>query len=370
MEIRSFQHEREIKLDKNGAAIRVTVVSDSETLPPYADRLSKDIAASLAIYARKSTVMPENITVDYTPQAEDAVRNGESGTRALIEPLEPRFQLDDFICDPEFRSLLDDLLFFTRNSREIRQRMPARSITRGTLINFFGHSGTGKTMVAEALAASLEKKLYILNYANIESSLLGKTARNISQVFRSIDPRGGILMLDEADAFVSSRVSQLNQGAEYALNAARSQIIREIDRFDGLIILATNLFGTYDSAVLRRIKFNLFFDLPSPAAIEKMFRAFLPEDPALPELDLCHLAALSTGLAGGDILNICEIILVRAIQHHKKTGEPVSQADLEQVVDFYQAKNRYRAEQRTRMLPSQPEKTTQGALIANEPERN
>ncbi len=310
MEEAHFRHYRQVMLTRKGDAVDFTICTASPEMPGFADALSRDIAAALAHHGRKSGAMPRAVTLDYTAPQGDAA---PAEVTALIEPIQPRFSLDDFLCEPEFRAVIDDLLFFAENFPAIRLRLKTHSITRGVLINFFGHSGTGKTMLVEAIAAALHKDLFVLNYANVESALVGKTPKNIADAFRGLDGTRAILMLDEADAFVSNRIANLRQGAEYALNAARSQIIREIDKFEGLIFLATNLFGTYDPAILRRIKFNLHFDLPGPHAARRMYTAFLPPD-LLQLDDPARLAEQAAGLSGGDIQNTCEIIVMRALQ--------------------------------------------------------
>jgi AAA+ superfamily predicted ATPase len=192
-------------------------------------------------------------------------------------------------------------------------------------------------MAAEAFARELGMDLYVMNYASVESSLLGRTPKNIARVFRAVNPEHAIILLDEADAFVSRRIVDLRQGAEYALNAARGQIIGEIDRFAGTIILATNLFATYDSAILRRIKFNLPFELPGEGAVESMLRRYLGGEAAA-AVDLPALARLSAGLSGGDVYNLAEIIVMKTLQRAEAGGSPLSMAEIGEIVSYYRSK--------------------------------
>lgn len=76
--------------------------------------------------------------------------------------------------------------------------------------------------------------------------------------------------------------------------------MKELDRFDSVVIVMSNLFKNYDSALLRRIKFKL----PDEAMLRELFALHLPKHGRV-EANFENLAGLSRGLSGGDILNIC-----------------------------------------------------------------
>ena len=342
MEDKYYQHLREIKLDREDRTARFVLETASAQVPPAGEQFCKDLAASLAMYAGRLKPFPSMVRIrfDDLPEQQDEAQGQPGGEPPLMELVEPRFSLEDFISSPEFKHVLHDVLFYAGHYTQIRAQMGVRSVTNSFLVNFFGESGTGKTMAAEAFASALGKKLYVMNFANVESSLLGRTPKNISRAFREIDAGSAIIMLDEADAFVSRRIADLRQGAEYALNAARGQIISEIDRFKGMIILATNLFGTYDNAILRRIKFNLFFELPNVEAIEQMYRNFLANADGLPGIDFVHLAEASTGLSGGDVYNLSEIIVMKALKAHTETGQDLADSEINEIITYYRQKTR------------------------------
>jgi hypothetical protein len=336
-----YEHLRDITLDRTGRTVRFVIESESAAVPEAAERFCRDVAASLAMYTRKLDPFPTAIRVQLgepDPPGDGADRPGpEAAGPDLMEKVAPRFTLDDFICPPAFRRVLDDVVFYARRYPEIRARVGVPSVTRSFLVNFSGASGTGKTMAAEAVAHALEKDLYVMNFANVESSLLGRTPKNIARAFRAVSPESAIIMLDEADAFVSRRIVDLRQGAEYALNTARGQIIGEIDRFEGTILLATNLFGTYDNAILRRIKFNLPFGLPSEAAVAAMLRRYLGEAPGI-TVDFEALARAAAGLSGGDVYNISEIIVMKSLQRSEAGEGPVEAEEMETIVSYYRSK--------------------------------
>jgi ATP-dependent 26S proteasome regulatory subunit len=80
--------------------------------------------------------------------------------------------------------------------------------------------------------------------------------------------------------------------------------MQELDRFGGVVVMTTNLFGNYDEAILRRIARHIEFALPSVDMRERLFRAHLPNPERVPA-NLRQAAVKSRGFSGGDILNAC-----------------------------------------------------------------
>ncbi len=80
--------------------------------------------------------------------------------------------------------------------------------------------------------------------------------------------------------------------------------MQELDRFDGVVIVTTNLFENYDPALLRRIQRHIHFRLPNASMRRELFALHLP-NPERVRADYAVLAGLSKGLSGGDILNVC-----------------------------------------------------------------
>ena len=73
-----------------------------------------------------------------------------------------------------------------------------------------------------------------------------------------------------------------------------------------MVIVTTNLFGNYDPALLRRIQRHIKFEMPDESMRKAIFALHLPDgSPSRVKADLSELAAVSAGLSGGDILNVC-----------------------------------------------------------------
>jgi SpoVK/Ycf46/Vps4 family AAA+-type ATPase len=80
--------------------------------------------------------------------------------------------------------------------------------------------------------------------------------------------------------------------------------MQELDRFDGVVVVTTNLFENYDPALLRRIQRHIKFRLPEASMRRELFALHIP-NPDRVQADYAVLAAISRGLSGGDILNVC-----------------------------------------------------------------
>jgi ATP-dependent 26S proteasome regulatory subunit len=112
-----------------------------------------------------------------------------------------------------------------------------------------------------------------------------------------------VLFFDEADSLLSKRVAT-GESCSTSINQNRNTLMQELDRFDGVVIVTTNLLEKHDPALLRRIQRHIHFRLPNPSMRRELF-ALHRVNPERMEPDDAVLAGLSRGLSGGDILNVC-----------------------------------------------------------------
>ncbi len=171
------------------------------------------------------------------------------------------------------------------------------------VLNFYGPPGTGKTRAALAIAHLLGKRMYQVDYSAVISKYLGDTAKHIVYAFKRARELDSVLFFDEADSLLSKRVN-MNESCATSINQNRNTLMQELDRFNGVVILTTNLFGNYDPALLRRIARHVRFQLPDRTMRHKLFELHLP-NMARVRADLDTVALESKGLSGGDILNVC-----------------------------------------------------------------
>jgi SpoVK/Ycf46/Vps4 family AAA+-type ATPase len=249
-----------------------------------------------------------------------------------VQP-EPRHDLDKMILHPEVKTDIHAGLRALEIRADLDRIWNLSSIQpqQGRcILNFYGPPGTGKTRAALGIALRLGKPLYQVDYSAVISKYLGDTAKHIKAAFAAARDHGAVLFFDEADSLLSKRVST-GESCSTSINQNRNCLMQELDHFDGVVIVTTNLFENYDPALLRRIQRHIKFRLPDASMRRELFALHLP-NPDRVTADYAVIAALSRGLSGGDILNVC----VNAIHAGSVDADPakwkVTQAILEREI--------------------------------------
>ena len=178
-------------------------------------------------------------------------------------------------------------------------------LTNGRLVQavppflFYGPPGTGKTATAEALAAELGRPLLTADYSKIQNCFVGQTEKNIVALFRRARRHNAVLFWDEADAMFHDRDAASRAWEVRDVNV----LLQEIERFDGVCILATNRKPTLDKALARRITAKVEFPRPDRARRADIWRKLLPPRmPLAEDVDPERLA--EADLSGGEIKNV------------------------------------------------------------------
>jgi len=196
-----------------------------------------------------------------------------------------------------------------------------------SILNFYGKPGTGKTMCAKAVASQLGKRLFHVDYSQVESKWVGETGKNIKKIFKIAKENEAVILLDEADSLVSRRMSDGKQSQH--INQERNIFMQELDSFRGVVILTTNLFENYDEAMLRRISQHIEFELPNFEQKITLYKNHIPEAVTKEELDFEELVAASIDFSGGDIKNVCMEAMVRSAMEANENNT-LDQAKLKQ----------------------------------------
>ncbi len=230
-----------------------------------------------------------------------------TGARRAVETIVPRRSFDDVILPPATRRALDtalaqvtqhDLIF---NRWGLGERHPAGL---ALAFNFAGAPGTGKTICAEAIAHALGRRLLLVRYAELESLWAGETPKNVAAVFRRAREERAVLLFDEADALASRRSTSVHHGFERESNTTISVLLQELERYDGVVIFATNLAANFDPAFERRIRTHVLFEMPGVEEREQIWRVQLHpvRTPLAADVDFAALAR-AYDVSGGDIRN-------------------------------------------------------------------
>ncbi|WP_259397001.1 ATP-binding protein [Shewanella sp. SG44-2] len=187
---------------------------------------------------------------------------------------------------------------------------------RNMILNLYGPPGTGKTLAAEALAGTLDRQYFHIGISELESKYVGETAKNISTAFKTAALEGAVIFFDEADTLLGARLSSVTQGIDNEINAMRSTLLMELERFDGIVIFATNFAKNYDSAFVSRIRYHIEFTLPDIEGRKQLWqRMLVPGVPLDGERDeiIERCAAASEGLSGREIRTVLRTAFPRAL---------------------------------------------------------
>jgi SpoVK/Ycf46/Vps4 family AAA+-type ATPase len=133
-----------------------------------------------------------------------------------------------------------------------------RNRPRGVAALFTGPSGTGKTKAAEAIAADLGVPLHRVDVSKVISKYIGETEKHLQRLFDAAETAGAVLFFDEADALFGKRTDVKDSHDRYA-NLDVSYLLQRIERFKGLVILASNTKSNIDSAFARRLRYIIDF---------------------------------------------------------------------------------------------------------------
>lgn len=195
--------------------------------------------------------------------------------------------------------------------------------TPGMSALFSGPSGTGKTMAAGILAASLQMALYRVNLSRVVSKYIGETEKHLEALFEEARHVHAILFFDEADAIFGKR-SEVKDAHDRYANLEVAYLLQKMEAHDGVTILATNLRKNLDQAFSRRLGFAVEFPHPGEDLRLRIWRGVWPAGATLaPDVDFAFLAR-QFELAGGHIRNIALTSAYLAAE----TGAVISMAHL------------------------------------------
>lgn len=159
----------------------------------------------------------------------------------------------------------------------------------GVTAVFHGPSGTGKTMAASAIAHELGLPLLQADLSQIMDKYVGETEKHLGRLFQCARENHCVLFFDEADSLFGKRASVSTGHDKYA-NLSTSYLLQEIEQYDGVALLSTNLLSNFDDAFLRRLQYIVRFALPDSSLREILWRRAIPESRREGDLPFARLA--------------------------------------------------------------------------------
>jgi len=230
---------------------------------------------------------------------------------------EPRFSLGSVILPSEHLKALEAVAAEIEHRDILMDEWGLSAVVRygtGSVLLFEGPPGTGKTMSAEAFAGRILRPMITANMAQLLSKWIGETEQQLVELFSRAKKEEAVLFIDEADSLLSTRD---NTDRSWELQRVNT-LLKEIESFDGVCILATNIAPVLDKALASRVSLRLRFELPDAMGREKIWRKHLPK--SLPLTDDVDLADLSRRyeISGRDIKQAVLTAARNAVQRKGK----------------------------------------------------
>ena len=204
----------------------------------------------------------------------------------IFELIEPNTDIDDVVLNPKIKVVLNSIL--KQLDKDVINKLSSWGIKTKKGIDakiiFYGPAGTGKTMSALSLAKSLKKQVLSFDCSKILSKYVGESEQNVRKIFDTyksickeakIEP---VLLLNEADQFLSSRMESGTSSADKMHNQMQNIFLEQIERFEGVLIATTNFLQSLDSAFSRRFDFKIEFKKPNFNERLIIWQKIMPEN--------------------------------------------------------------------------------------------
>ncbi|MEM1319235.1 MAG: ATP-binding protein [Bacteroidota bacterium] len=253
----------------------------------------------------------QRATADPAEAAQLLSRSSRHRFGKLAQYLECPFNWEDLVLYPWLKNQLSDFIF-EGQERELVWEMPqTRRLFpqgKGLMALFSGPPGTGKTMAAQVIAATLGVELYRIDLSTIVSKYIGETTKNLDLILNRARQLNAVLLFDECDALFGKRTEIKDAHDRYA-NTDTNYLLQAIESYAGIAILTTNKKANIDPGFIRRLRFVLEFQKPDAEQRYQLWQRILgelageAEEGAL-DGDLRQLAQLMP-LTGAQIKNTC-----------------------------------------------------------------
>jgi SpoVK/Ycf46/Vps4 family AAA+-type ATPase len=204
----------------------------------------------------------------------------------LFEYLKPTTDLSDVVLHPKTREVLETVI--KQVDKDVFAKLKAWGIKdkrKGidARIIFYGSPGTGKTMTAVSLAKTLKRPILSFDCSKILSMYVGESEKNVRKIFddfKILSKKAKvypILLLNEADQFLSSRTEGAGSSADKMHNQMQNIFLEQIEQFEGILIATTNLLDNIDKAFSRRFNYKIEFKKPDKEQRKRLWHFMLPE---------------------------------------------------------------------------------------------
>ena len=266
---------------------------------------------------------------------------GKSNAKVYVQSSDG-IKFSDVAGEDEAKDNLTEIVDYMHNPDKYRDI--GASMPKGILL--VGPPGTGKTMLAKAVAGEANVPFFSMSGSEFVEMFVGMGASKVRDLFKQAKEKAPcIVFIDEIDAIGQKRSSGKmggNDEREQTLN----QLLTEMDGFEGnsgvIILAATNRPEALDAALTRPGRFDrrVPVELPDLKGREEILRVHAKKIKIAPDVDFSRIARMASGASGAELANIVNEAALRAVRNGRKSA---TQADLEESIEVviagYQKKN-------------------------------
>lgn len=257
-------------------------------------------------------------------------KNSETvnNTKKLI-PYNPIVTFDDVIGQKEAKEKCSIIKHFLSNPTLYQSQWMPRNVL------FHGPPGTGKTMMARALASAIkEAKLYIIKANDLIGVYVGEGSKKIKNLYSEARKNApSIVFLDEIDSIALKRGYQSIRGDVIEIVSSLLSELDGIENNTGVITIAsTNLIDQIDEAIISRFEQMIQFNLPLSNEREKIIEKNIENSPIKFTINIKQILSATKGWSGRDIVNkLIKSSIHKAIIAKKET---INTNDLLELIDY------------------------------------
>ena len=255
---------------------------------------------------------------------------GKSNAKIYVQSTKG-IRFDDVAGEDEAKESLAEIVDYLHNPQKYTD--VGASMPKGVLL--VGPPGTGKTMLAKAVAGEANVPFFSISGAEFVEMFVGMGASKVRDLFKQAKEKAPcIVFIDEIDAIGKKRDNQLssNDEREQTLN----QLLTEMDGFDdnnGVIILAaTNRPESLDPALTRPGRFDrrVPVELPDLVGREAILKVHAKKIKTSDDVDFHTIARMASGASGAELANMINEAALRAVRNNRTV---VTEADLEESIE-------------------------------------
>ncbi len=265
---------------------------------------------------------------------------GKSNARVYVKSAEG-IKFSDVAGEDEAKENLSEIVDYLHDPEKYQEI--GASMPKGILL--VGPPGTGKTMLAKAVAGEASVPFFSMSGSEFVEMFVGMGASKVRDLFRQAKEKAPcIVFIDEIDAIGKKRDGQVggNDEREQTLN----QLLTEMDGFEGnngvIILAATNRPESLDPALTRPGRFDrrVPVELPDLKGREEILKVHARKIKIAEDVDFNKVARMASGASGAELANIVNEAALRAVRDGRRFA---TQADLEESIEVviagYQKKN-------------------------------